>query len=80
MAYVMKYKRLKDFFWKKEKIVGHKFFPEFDKMVVYYEQGGLHEIVKWSECEVKLGPDWVLDVKNNMKKESGQDVQLNTGG
>jgi hypothetical protein len=78
-TYAFRFKRHKSWFWKKETVVGHKLFPEQDKMVLYFKDGGLREIVKWSECEIRLGADWVTTVQNNMKKESGADIKLQVG-
>lgn len=47
-----------------------------DKMVLYFENGGIQTIASWDDCEMKLGTDWVLVTKNRMEQESGQDVKL----
>ena len=50
-----------------------------NKMVLWFEDGGLKTISNWHDCELKLGTDWVLATKSNMEKESGQQIKLNIG-
>ena len=66
------FKWRKGFFWKKKKVVGHKYQEDQNKMLLYLNNGGLHEISNWSQCECKLGIDWVLAVKDQIKEEAGQ--------
>ena len=57
---------------------GHKTLRQAqDRMIVYFEDGSLYAIRAWSECELKLGTDWVLFNKREMEKKTGQSVQLN---
>lgn len=67
------------FFWKSKTVIGHSFTADQDKMVLYYPNGEVQEIAKWSKCEVYLGVDWVLAVKKNMEKEAGQAISLAVG-
>ncbi len=48
-----------------------------DRMVVYFEDGSLYAIPRWSECELRLGTDWTLFTKREMEKQGGQPVTLN---
>jgi hypothetical protein len=57
--------------------IGHSLDKNQDKMVVYMEDGGIREIAKWAECEVRLATDWVLATKDQMEKEANQPVKLN---
>lgn len=75
MKYLFCYRR--KWFWKKITVVGHGYEQSQDKMILYFENGGLQEICEWSKCEIKLGPDWVLAKKKMMEMESGVDVKLN---
>ena len=59
-------------FWNKVKVVGHKLEVEQDKMLLYFPDGSLQEIKKWSDCEIKLGVDWVLVTERQIKAEAGQ--------
>ena len=47
-----------------------------NKMVLYKEDGSLEVIAKWSECEVRLGVDWVLATKAKMEEQIGRDIKL----
>lgn len=75
MGYVFKYR--KRWFWKKEKVVGHNYLPQQDKMVIYKEDGSLREIKEWSKHEVALGADWVNATKKKMEEKSGTTIPLN---
>ena len=57
-TYKVKWRRTGDWLWSAFKVVGHKYFEETDKMVLYLLHGGLREIPMWSECHVFLGRDW----------------------
>jgi hypothetical protein len=88
MKYVFKYRKSDSWFWKKEEVVGHRYEPliiidnkayEQDKMILYFADGGLMEIVNWKkEYEVKLGQDWVLAIKKNMESKIGQQLPLSS--
>lgn len=65
------------FWWHKERVMGHRYEKDQNKMIIYFEDGSLREIKNWSDCEVKLGLDWVAWVKKDMEKKSGQSVPLN---
>lgn len=76
-SYVFKYQRIGRHFLEKIKdCVGHRYDQGQDKMVVYFKDGSLREIVRWKDCGIYLGTDWVLFTKKNMEKESGQPVKL----
>ena len=46
-------------------------------MVLTFSDGSLKEVQEWMSCQVSLGVDWVLFVKNLMEKEAGQNLKLN---
>jgi len=79
--YIFKYRRhlfLNIFsFCKKYKVIGHAIDKDSGKMVLYFEDGSLKEIVKWDECEIFLGIDWVLAMQKNMENKVGQKIPLN---
>ena len=81
MRYKFKYKRY--FWWSTKEVVGHSLEKNYDgtynqdKMVIYFENGGLEVISDWGKCALKLGIDWVLAQKNAMEKETGQELKLN---
>ena len=53
-------------------MVGHKYDKDQDKMVLFADDGSLSEIAKWSNCECKLGVDWVNATNESIKEEAGQ--------
>jgi hypothetical protein len=60
--------------WRVFEVVGHRFEKDLDKMVLYFEDGGIREIAKWSNCECRLKTDWALAMKKAMEKESGAKI------
>lgn len=74
MKYIFRWKRR--FFWNKKIVVGHRYEKESDKMVIYFENGGLMEISKWTLCEAKLGPDWVIAQKKSLEAQAGTAIPL----
>ena len=62
----------KNFFWRKKKVVGHKYQEDQNKMVMYFNNGGLQEITNWDKCECRLDIDWVLATKESITEESGK--------
>lgn len=74
MKYIFKYKR--KILWKKIKASGHRHIQDMDRMDVFLEDGSIHSIGKWSECDLILGLDWVIAIKKTMEAESGQDIKL----
>ena len=78
-TYTMRYKR-NGFFqrWKKVgPLIGHKLDRDQNKMVVYYQDGSIQEIVDWNSCGVYLGTDYILFEKESMEKSAGQNIKLN---
>lgn len=81
MKYKFNYKR--KFFWRSVEVVGHSLERSQDgtynsnRMVLYYENGGIEVLPNWSQCSLRLGVDWVLAQKEAMEKEAGGPVKLN---
>ena len=69
-AYLFKYRRF--LFWHSKKIVGHKYEETQDKMIMFFDDGSISEIAKWSNCECRLGVDWVNATKEAIRDEAGQ--------
>ena len=71
--YVFKYRRITSKFkkWNTVKIIGHQWDKTQNKMLIYYPDGGIEEIARWTDCECKLGQEWVLFTKSKMSKEAG---------
>ena len=80
-TYIARYRRIGEVTfprWTKLKdLIGHKWEQDQNKMVFFFKDGSVMEVAKWLDCEIKLGTDWVLWTKNNMERESQQNVKLN---
>jgi hypothetical protein len=75
MTYKFKYRR-PGRLWKSHTVVGHNLDNDLDRMILYYENGSIRSIPKWSQNELFLDTDWVLATKAKMEDESGQDIKL----
>jgi hypothetical protein len=45
-------------------------------MDIFHPDGSITSIGSWSECDLKLGVDWVLFTKKSMDNEAGVDVKV----
>ena len=71
-SYLFKWKRR--LFFHTKKVVGHRYEKEQDKMVLFFENGGIREIKLWTQCENVLGSDWALIMKKQMEQQSGVSI------
>ena len=46
-------------------------------MQLFFSNGSIMEIKDWNKCEIFLGADWVIYTKNQMERETGQNIKLN---
>ena len=69
--YVYAWRRRKVWFTKAT-VIGHNYDKDQNKMILYLPGGGIREIAHWSDCECKLGVDWVGAQAAQIKKEAGQ--------
>lgn len=72
----IKFKKTGSFFWKSRVVVGSKLDTGLNRLTLYYEDGSIEELAKYSDMDVKLGLDWVLATKDALEKESGQNIKL----
>lgn len=72
MTYKFKFRR--HLFFRSLTVVGHGFNKELDRMSLYFADGGVREISRWSQCDCKLGTDWVLAKKKDMERQAGQPI------
>ena len=70
--YYFKWRRKGSLYWHKQLVNGHDYKRDQEKMILYFSDGGLREICKWLDCECKLGIDWVIANKEQIKEEAGQ--------
>jgi hypothetical protein len=72
--YKFSFKR--NWFWRSFNVIGHAYAADQNKMVLYFEGGGIQEIKDWKNCEVRLGIDWVIMVKSVMEQQVGQAIPI----
>ena len=68
-TYLFKWKRF--IFWRKLKVNGHRYDEDQDKMLLFFEEGGIKEIKEWSKCELQLGVDWLAITEQDIKETAG---------
>jgi hypothetical protein len=73
MIYKVRWKR---WFWHSRKVSGHRYDQAQDKLVLYYPDGSIEEVVGWSKCAVKLEVDWVNAAKKHIENQAGQVIPL----
>jgi len=78
MTYVFTYRR--NWFWHSFKVSGHTYDATQDKIVLFFPDGGVREITKWRECEVRLCADWVLAQQKALEAQTGTPIALAVGG
>lgn len=74
MTYKIKWRRR--LFWQTRTISGHGYNPEMDRLTLYYPDGTLEELAKWSECSARLGLDWLAATKKKLEQQAGQSIPL----
>ena len=68
--------------WQKMEVVGHRYYEETNRMVLFKENGGIFEIPNWSEHYSDLGEDWANKIKEQEKELANQETEepnANTG-
>ena len=74
MRYNFKYKRR--FFWRTIKNVkGHSLNTSTGHMEIFLD-AGIRSIHKWSNCDLKLGSDFILFQKDSMEKQANTSINL----
>ena len=77
-TFSIKWKRKNSWFWKTEKkLTGVGYSNETDRYFFYYMDGTIKEVAKWSDCDCKLGLEWLAFQKKKVEKEAGQPVAFN---
>ena len=68
LVYNFKWKELKGE-WQKQDVIGHKFYEEVNRMVLYKADGGIFEIPCWNDHYSDLGEDWADKVRKQVEEE-----------
>ena len=77
ISYIFKWKE-KGMTWQSKEVVGHKFFEDSNRMVLYKPNGGIFEIPSWNEHYSDLGADWAKKVEEHYNKEELKEDAGNT--
>ena len=72
--YTIKYKR-KFFYSTITNVKGHSLDDSNDRMDVFTKDA-IISIHKWSECDMRLGQDFLLFQKQSASKEAGQSIEV----
>ena len=74
ISYVLNWKE-KGLTWQSKEVVGHKFFEDSNRMVLYKPNGGIFEIPSWNEHYSDLGADWADKVNKQYEAELAKETQ-----
>ena len=74
IVYNFKWKELKGE-WQTLEVVGHKYYEDTNRMVLYKKNGGIFEIPCWNEHYSDLGEDWANKVKLQYEEELAKETQ-----
>ena len=74
LVYNFKWKELKGE-WQKQDVIGHKFYEEVNRMVLYKADGGIFEIPCWNDHYSDLGEDWADKVRKQVEEEKQQQLK-----
>ncbi len=55
--------------WQTEEVIGHKYYKDNDRMILFKENGGIFEIPCWNTMYSDLGQDWADKVKAQHEDE-----------
>ena len=74
IVYNFKWKEIKGE-WQALEVVGHKYYEDTNRMVLYRPHGGIFEIPCWNEHYSDLGEDWANKVKQQYEEELAKTPQ-----
>ena len=55
--------------------IGHRYYEENNRMVLFKENGGIFEIPNWNEHYSDLGEDWANKIKEQEKELANQETE-----
>lgn len=79
MTFKFKFKKSGQVFWRSREVIGYRYDDSRERMLLYFEGGGMEELSRWHMYDAKLGADWFLAMKNKMEKDSGTSIPVNAG-
>ena len=74
IVYNFKWKEVKGE-WQTIEVLGHKYYEDTNRMVLYRKHGGIFEIPCWHEHYSDLGEDWANKVKLQVEEELAKEPQ-----
>ena len=74
IVYNFKWKEIKGE-WQTIEVLGHKYYEDTNRMVLYRKNGGIFEIPCWNEHYSDLGEDWANKVKLQVEEELAKETQ-----
>ena len=74
-TYWFKWRRCGRLFWSRKRIMGHKWFADQNKMILYLTNGGIYEIPLWTDCGCELGKDWAKNAVEVKKEKSEEESE-----
>ena len=74
ISYIFKWKE-KGMTWQSKEVVGHKFYEDTNRMVLYKEDGGIFEIPDWNTHYSDLGADWADKVNKQYAEELAKETE-----
>ena len=74
MVYTFKWRELKGE-WQTLEVIGHKYYEESNRMVLYKTNGGIMEIPCWNQNYSDLGEDWAKKAKLQYEDELAKETQ-----
>jgi len=75
IKYIFNWRELGKEEWEKMEVIGHRYYEETNRMVLFKENGGIFEIPKWDDCYSDLGEDWAKKIK---EVELAQEMEKET--
>ena len=65
--------------WQKMEVVGHRYYEENNRMVLFKENGGIFEIPNWNDHYSDLGEDWANKIKEvELANQETEESNANT--
>ena len=61
--------------WQTMEVIGHRYYEENNRMVLFKETGGIFEIPNWNEHYSDLGEDWANKIKETEKELANQETE-----
>ena len=61
--------------WETKEVIGHRYYQETNRMVLFKPDGGIFEVPNWNDHYSDLGKDWADKVKKQQAEELAEETQ-----